>query len=68
MLKVILVLLVVAGGIYFLTRADKPQDVVAPQEHAALTKMALESEAKAKQAAALAATDHVAEYEKQQQD
>lgn len=35
-------------------------------EHAAVTNMALQAEAKAKQAASIAATDSVAEYEKNQ--
>lgn len=35
-------------------------------QHAAVTNMALQAEAKAKQAASIAATDSVAEYEKNQ--
>lgn len=35
-------------------------------QHAAVTNMALQAEAKAKQAASIAATDTVAEYEKNQ--
>lgn len=39
---------------------------VAGPDHAAVTNMALQSEAKARQAAAIAATDPVADYEKSQ--
>ena len=67
--RLIVVLLLVAGVAYlFLSGAKQGQQTQQQQEHAELTNMALESEAKAKQAAAIAATDKVAEYEKQQQE
>lgn len=42
------------------------QATASATQHAAVTNMALQAEAKAKQAASIAATDTVAEYEKNQ--
>lgn len=67
MTRIIVILLLVAGVAYFLMQGTQQQEPAQVTEHAEITKMALESEAKAKQAAAIAATDHTAEYEKPQQ-
>ena len=67
--RLMIVLLLVDGVAYLLlSGAKQEQQAQQQQEHAELTKMALQTEAKAKQAAALAATDRMAEYEKQQQE
>lgn len=68
-MKRLIIILLVIGGIYFIVSKNSHKDEVtataAAPEHAAITKMALESEAKAKQAAAIASTDTVAAYEQQ---
>lgn len=46
--------------------ANTEQTTAPTAEHAAVTTMALQAEAQAKQAASIAATDTVAEYEKNQ--
>lgn len=67
MSRIIVIVLVVAGVAYFLMNGSQQKQQAKQQEHAELTKMALESEAKVKQAATLANKDQVAEFEKQDQ-
>ena len=68
MTRLIVIILVVAGVAYFLLRGgEEGQQQVQEQQHAELTKMALQTEAKAKKAATLANKDQVAEFEKQDQ-
>lgn len=78
----LIIILLIIGGVGFLfsksfnqqpasatvqnPAVTTPTTPVAGPDHAAITNMALQSEAKAKQAAAIAATDPVAEYEKSQ--
>ncbi len=78
----LIIILLIIGGLGFLfsksfnqqpapatvqnPAATTPATPVAGPDHATITNMALQSEAKAKQAAAIAATDPVAEYEKSQ--
>jgi hypothetical protein len=61
------IVLVVIGGVFAYQRMQQP-DMPAPSpEHAQITQMAKQAEAKAQQAAVIASQDTVAEYEKQQQ-
>jgi uncharacterized protein (UPF0333 family) len=70
-MKRLIIILLIMGGLYFIVSKnilnDNDSTDQAQPEHAAITKMALESEAKAKQAAAIAATDTVAAYEQSQE-
>lgn len=74
-MKRLVIILLVIGGLYFIVSKNTHNDEVTAQkdkvttvtptqpEHAAITQMALQSEAKAKQAAAIASVDTVAAYE-----
>lgn len=71
-MKRLIVLLLVIGGVgYIVAHNSSEKDVnaveaqsAAAKEHTAMTQMALESKAKAKQAVKLASVDPVAEYDK----
>lgn len=58
--------LIVVGGVFAYRQMQQPDAALpAPPEHAQITQMAKQAEAKAQQAAAIASTDTVAEFEKQ---
>lgn len=80
MRRLVIIVLIIAGVGFLFSKSfhqDTPATTVqnpavttttsvAGPDHAALTNMALQSEAKARQAAAIAATDPVADFEKTQ--
>lgn len=57
--------LIVVGGVFAYQQMQTTDAPAPPPEHAQITQMAKQAEAKAQQAAAVASTDTVAEFEKQ---